>query len=86
MLRYLSTLLDGPNAPINYWGFSYGTTVGTYLTAMFPDRVGKVVIDAVMAVESWYSQPHIDTSAELYLVGFEDSWEVFLDECAKVSH
>ncbi len=80
----MSTLLAGPKKPIDYWGFSYGTTVGTYLTAMFPKRVGNVAIDAVMAVETWYGKLHYETSAEQYLVGFEDSWEYFVSECAKV--
>lgn len=82
--RYMSRLLEGDDAPVNYWGFSYGTSVGTYFTAMFPHRVGKLVIDAVMEVEEWWSTPHIVNGVKDYVVGTEDSWNTFLAECAQV--
>lgn len=28
-------------------GFSYGTTIGAVLAAMFPDRMGNVALDGV---------------------------------------
>ncbi|KAI5480909.1 hypothetical protein MNV49_006718 [Pseudohyphozyma bogoriensis] len=32
---------------LNYWGFSYGTTLGSTFAAMFPDSVGHMVLDGV---------------------------------------
>jgi pimeloyl-ACP methyl ester carboxylesterase len=30
---------------LDYWGFSYGTVVGAMYAHMYPDRVGKMVLD-----------------------------------------
>ena len=32
---------------INYWGFSYGTFLGATYVNMFPERVGRVLLDGV---------------------------------------
>ncbi|GAP93493.1 putative nedd8-like protein [Rosellinia necatrix] len=34
---------------LRYWGFSYGTDLGSTLAALFPDRVEKVLIDGVFS-------------------------------------
>ena len=30
---------------MEYWGFSHGTLLGTMYAALFPDRVGRMVLD-----------------------------------------
>src|SRR5256885_2264054 len=41
-IEYISLLLEG-SAPINYWGFSYGTIIGQYLVQIIPpNRLGKI--------------------------------------------
>nr|VWO96248.1 C2H2-type domain-containing protein [Ganoderma boninense] len=56
----LNDALDGPEAPINYYGYSYGTILGSWLVNMFPDRVGRVVLDGVL-------DPQLFGSVELSL-------------------
>ncbi|KLO10632.1 hypothetical protein SCHPADRAFT_916291 [Schizopora paradoxa] len=58
---------------LQYWGFSYGTVLGATFSAMFPDNVGRVVIDGVVDSENYYagessclwSNNLIDTDAAL---------------------
>ncbi|CAE6440885.1 unnamed protein product [Rhizoctonia solani] len=50
-------ILEGPNKPIDYWGLSYGTIIGIYFVNMFPERVGRVVLDGVVDPERWANQP-----------------------------
>jgi pimeloyl-ACP methyl ester carboxylesterase len=38
-----------------YWGFSYGTTIGTTFTAMYPNRVGRVILDGVVDSYAYYN-------------------------------
>ncbi|KAI8968146.1 alpha/beta-hydrolase [Trametes punicea] len=32
---------------LQYWGFSYGSILGQYFSAIYPDKVGRVIIDGV---------------------------------------
>lgn len=44
-------LVKPSEAKLDYWGFSYGTFLGSTFASMYPDRVGRVVLDGV--VSSW---------------------------------
>jgi pimeloyl-ACP methyl ester carboxylesterase len=37
-----------------YYGISYGTVLGTTFASLFPDRVGRVVVDGVVDGEDYY--------------------------------
>jgi len=51
----LSIINASGTAKLQYWGFSYGTVLGATFAAMFPDKVGRVIIDGVVDSENYYS-------------------------------
>ncbi|KAJ7277286.1 Alpha/Beta hydrolase protein [Mycena rebaudengoi] len=40
---------------LQYWGISYGSVLGQTFASLFPDKVGRLVIDGVMDPDSWFS-------------------------------
>ncbi|KAH8680719.1 Alpha/Beta hydrolase protein [Xylariales sp. PMI_506] len=62
-----------------YWGFSYGTLLGQTYATMFPERVGRVIIDGVGNNFDWYESllnTEVFTDTETVFWGF-------FDECIK---
>ncbi|GAB1315308.1 Tripeptidyl aminopeptidase [Madurella fahalii] len=47
--RRNSNRSEGPR--LLYWGFSYGTVLGQVFASLFPDRVGRMVLDGIGDVE-----------------------------------
>ncbi|KAK6342466.1 hypothetical protein TWF718_007869 [Orbilia javanica] len=39
---------------VNYYGVSYGSVVGQTFTSLYPQHVGRFVIDSVVDLEDWY--------------------------------
>lgn len=62
---------------LNYLGFSYGTYLGSFYAGMFPQRVGRLVLDGAL-------DPSLDTVAltEVQAAGFQDAFDRFADHCA----
>ncbi|KAI0382532.1 alpha/beta-hydrolase [Hypomontagnella monticulosa] len=51
----------GEDGLLRYFGFSYGTTLGATVAAMFPDRVERMVLDGVQNPHEYYhSQADIE--------------------------
>ncbi|KAG6049844.1 hypothetical protein E4U17_006661 [Claviceps sp. LM77 group G4] len=42
---------------VQYLGFSYGTVLGHYLMSLFPERVGRIVLDGVVDPRDYSSGP-----------------------------
>lgn len=65
---------------LNYLGFSYGTQLGASYAALFPERVGLMVLDGAV-------DPTIDPSTKLVgqIKGFDKALEAYLEDCLKQS-
>jgi len=64
-MSYVAML--GTNA-YRFKGFSYGSALGAAAAAMFPDRMDKVVIDAVVNLRQYYTGLYV--SIKLAGVGY----------------
>ncbi|KAG8693513.1 hypothetical protein FRC09_010457, partial [Ceratobasidium sp. 395] len=84
-LELLSRVIEGPEKPVNFWGFSivrsYGTIVGLYFVNMFPRRVGKVILDGVVDPLLWATVPAYQWG-KWDLADAESAYTHFLDACA----
>ncbi|KAH6638378.1 TAP-like protein-domain-containing protein [Boeremia exigua] len=63
-------------AKLQYWGFSYGTFLGSTFASMFPDRVGRAVLDGV--VNEW---DYVHSLGNGSLVDSEKAMESFYSYC-----
>ncbi|KAJ6542151.1 Alpha/Beta hydrolase protein, partial [Mycena vulgaris] len=62
---------------LQYWGISYGTVLGATFASLFPEKVGRIIIDGVMDGEAWYSG-NITNSME----DTDATLQNFFDGCA----
>lgn len=63
-------------AKLQYWGFSYGTVLGSTFASMLPDRVGRIVLDGV--VNEWDYHHSLGNGS---LVDNEKAMESFYSYC-----
>ncbi|KAJ7499674.1 TAP-like protein-domain-containing protein [Mycena latifolia] len=61
---------------IQYWGFSYGSVLGATFASMFPDNVGRLVIDGVADSENYFA-----TEWSNSLRDTDKVWSAFIDGC-----
>lgn len=76
-LDQLRGLVGDPR--LNYLGFSYGTFIGATYGAMFPGRLGRVVLDGPVNASGYVRTPSRDLDVQTS--GFEESLGRFLDAC-----
>lgn len=65
-----------PIAKLQYFGQSYGTFLGTTFAALYPEMVGRMVLDANLDAENWQSryEASIDDHANIRQFFFERWW------------
>ncbi|KZT30140.1 hypothetical protein NEOLEDRAFT_1054630 [Neolentinus lepideus HHB14362 ss-1] len=79
-IDYLSKVIEGKNARINFWGFSYGTIIGQYMIDMLPpERIGKIIIDAVANPIQWSDYDSV--SADGVLDDYDNLLSAFTQSC-----
>ncbi|KAI0767486.1 TAP-like protein-domain-containing protein [Fomes fomentarius] len=81
-IDFISSRLDGNDSLINFYGLSYGTVIGQYLANIFPERVGRIVIDGVVDADGWSNAPPY-TWYRTWLSSTEGAYNLFLEDCAK---
>ncbi|KAF8314504.1 hypothetical protein DL93DRAFT_1072901 [Clavulina sp. PMI_390] len=79
-LEYFSSVLEGKDTPVNYAGFSYGTIIGAYFVNMFPDRVGRILIDGVVEPYSWANEPEFVWGPRAFQDA-EKAFDFFVNGC-----
>ncbi|KAI9067458.1 hypothetical protein FKP32DRAFT_261803 [Trametes sanguinea] len=72
-LLALADYFDGPGSKVNYWGLDHGALIGTYLLHMFPERAGRVVLQAPLDPSEY---THSD-SYEAWLRGVRYAHQAF---------
>ena len=88
LLRHLSTVEAARDMDIlravlgdpklTYVGASYGTFLGATYAGLFPDRVGRLVLDGAMDPSLTARQMNLDQTA-----GFETAFQSFAKDCAR---
>jgi pimeloyl-ACP methyl ester carboxylesterase len=68
------------DSKLNYLGFSYGTFLGATYASLFPNRLGRVVLDGPVDANEYINHPMDDLSAQT--AAFERALGRFLQACA----
>ncbi|KAG8934454.1 hypothetical protein FRC02_009922 [Tulasnella sp. 418] len=79
----LADTIDGPGSSINYWGFSYGSVLGSTLMDLYPGRVGRFVLDGIWDARS-YSQKDPYKAYPDNIQNATKALQAFYDACANV--
>ena len=64
---------------LNYLGKSYGTYLGTIYAQLFPDTVGRIVLDGAIDPEATPLQQSL-----IQAIGFDDALDAFIKDCLQL--
>ena len=73
--------LEGPGSDINLYGYSYGTLLGYWITQVFPERTGKIILDGVVDPSDWALYPPY-LGWDLDIADAEATYKGFTEACA----
>lgn len=76
----VSTREESEKSGLVYWGFSYGTYLGIKFASMFPDRVGRLMLDGVVDAEYYESPVWVES-----LLDTDKILDLFFEFCADAS-
>ncbi|KAK7967739.1 TAP-like protein-domain-containing protein [Apiospora aurea] len=66
----------GEDGMLRYWGFSYGSYLGSTLAAMFPDRIDRMVLDGIVNIHEWQGGIEVESVTD-----YDKTFQGFLDGC-----
>jgi pimeloyl-ACP methyl ester carboxylesterase len=72
-------LRGDPKAQLQYIGLSYGTFLGNTFASLYPEHVGKMLLDGNIDADDW-GRKWMKTG----LLDFEEAWSVFFERCYSV--
>lgn len=83
MLQYIEARAESLGQPpeeanLWYYGASYGTVLGATFAAMYPDRVGRMILDGVVDSDDYYSGQQSTT-----LIDTDKAAKSFFETCFK---
>ncbi|KAI7769382.1 hypothetical protein LZL87_014090 [Fusarium oxysporum] len=77
MISIVDALGQGPK--LNYWGVSYGTILGQVAASMFPERIGRMILDSNLSAD--------DYATTMWMSSLRDSERALanlFEDCVKV--
>jgi pimeloyl-ACP methyl ester carboxylesterase len=66
----------GEDGMLRYYGWSYGTALGSYAAAMFPDRIGSMVLDANVNPYDYQAGHYND-----HFIDTDSTFAAFINTC-----
>ncbi|KAI0169695.1 alpha/beta-hydrolase [Hypoxylon sp. FL1284] len=69
---------DSTKGKLVYWGFSYGTLLGATFASMFPDKVGRLILDGVVDADHYVNPVAVDN-----ILDADAIWDNFFVYCAE---